>query len=211
MDKRGLLPPEAHAFCEARYQGGEYARPGSWRDEPLRYRDYVPRPIAPPNKKRGVTAFEYLWLEQNHFELVKYHQPSLPLPLDDAESLRNQREKVERIEDGWNPAPEKRSQYPLAGVPARFFLAAGGLFAAFLRWDDPDPIRNGAIALGVLAGAISYGILWSLHAGFLSFARHRRAVASARCEVEQEGQQVLEKFLDEMHQVVNPLLQPYRR
>jgi hypothetical protein len=31
-----------------------------------------------------------------------------------------------------------------------------------------------------------------------------------RREVENEDQQVLERFLDEMHRVVSPRLQPYR-
>src|SRR5436309_2495869 len=59
VDRRSLLPPEARAFCEARYQGGDYARPQAWRD-PIRYKGYVSRTIEPPNRKRSVAAFEYL-------------------------------------------------------------------------------------------------------------------------------------------------------
>jgi len=210
VGERRLLPPEARAFCEARYQGGDYARPEGWRD-PVRYRGYCVRAIEPTNKKRRIAAFEYLWLEQAHPDLVKYHQPSRPVPRNGAESLRDQREKADRIRGEWNPAREDGSQRLLGGIPARAFLVAGGFLAAFATRGDAHPSRDGAIILGAMAGALLYGVLWGLHTGFLAMARHRRLVATVRRQVEHEDQQILERFLDEMHRAVNLRLQPYRR
>ena len=209
VDKRRLLPPEVRAFCEARYRGGEYARPAAWRD-PIRYKNYVSRTVETTNRKRSIAAFEYLWLEQSHPELVEYHQPSLPLPRNEAESLRRQRENVERIEGQSQLTHEERGHRLVGGIPGRAFLVAGGIAAAVVRWDDPRVVRDGAIVLGIMAGAIAYAFLWLIHSGSLSIARHRRVVASVRRQVEQEEQQMLERFLDEMHRMVSPRLQPYR-
>lgn len=209
MDRRGLLPPEARAFCEARYQGGQYARPEHWRD-PIRYKRYVSQTIEPPNRKRSVAAFEYLWLEQRHPELVAYHQPSLPVPRNEAESLRKQREKIDRIEGEWDPTGEERARPLVGGIPGKVFLVGGGIAAAVVRWSDSAVIRDAAIVLGIMAGALVFGVLWVIHSGFVSMARHRHVVTRVRRQVEQEEQQALERFLDEMHRVVSPRLQPYR-
>jgi len=209
VDRRSLLPPEARAFCEARYQGGEYARPPAWRD-PIRYKGYVSRTIEPPNRKRSVAAFEYLWLEQRHPELVAYHQPALPVPRNDAESLREQRDKIERIEGEWDPTTQERGRRLVGGIPGKVFLVGGGIAAAVVRWNDAAVMRDGAIVLGIMAGAIAFGVLWLIHSGFVSMARRRHLVTRVRRQVEHEEQQVLERFLDEMHRVVSPRLQPYR-
>jgi hypothetical protein len=194
VSERHLLPPEAHAFCEVRYQGREYAQP---------------RTVAPTNKKRTVLAFEYLWLEQNHSELVEYHQPSLPLPprWDDAKSLCNQDENIEHIRDKWDRAREAlEAREPRSGLSSRGVLGIFALTGGFLV-----QIGDGAFVFGAMAGAITYAFLWSVHAAFRTVLRHRRITARVKRELEQEKEEALEKALDEMHRTVNAGLQPYRR
>jgi hypothetical protein len=190
VDRRGLLPPEARAFCEARYQGGEYARPESWRD-PIRYKRYVSH-TEPPNRKRSVAAFEYLWLEQRHPELVAYHQPSLPVPRNETECLRTQRAKLESIESESNPTREERDRRMVGGIPGKVFLVGGGIAAAIVRWNERAVVRDGAVVLGIMAGALVFGVLWVIHSGFVSMARHRHLATRVRRDVEREEQQVLE-------------------
>jgi hypothetical protein len=145
-----FLHPEGKEFCERRLRAAGYARPSSWSADPAAH-------------ARTLMGFEYMWLRENHPDLLIWHRSSIAVPVSVS--------VPEWKEPAMPAAPSRGMTAVLTAVANPWRTASAGAGLCIAAW----LLSNGTLPVGP-AGGVAF-----LATALVGIAAARLSERELRC------------------------------